>query len=605
MRKRRTLLWQLGAGVIVLQAVVLIALGVFAFGKLRSFHFEQKQQELDRLALILLDRYGNDLRQAARPGLQERVLSDGRIIDSRITLILPDGMVIADSHHDPAKMDNHRYRPEVVAAFDTGRGTAARFSDTLDRDLLYFARRLGSIDAPVAVVRTAQPLTRLNQQLGAVLGALGLAGVASLAVTSLIVYLFSRRFSQHVRRIADGATRFASGELSHRLSVPGTRELSRLAEGLNEMAGQLSDQITQLRIQRNEQQAILQAMGNGVLALDLEQRILSMNRAAERILGVNGTAVRGRLLQEVVREPRLHRFVADAMVDRRRHSDELAIEHDDPKTIQAVSEMLADEDDRPVGALIVLNDVTQLRRLESMRSDFASNVSHELRTPVTNIKGYVETLLDTLPDTGDQNRRFLTIIRQNTDRLAAIIDDIMALTRLEQPESREAITFAPIQVGPMVQSVVEQHALRAEGKQMTVTTEVADDLEVVGHRQLLEQALGNLVANAINYSPEGTTVSVGAARVGDDVQLWVADEGPGIAAEHLPRLFERFYRVDRARSRELGGTGLGLAIVKHVALMHSGRVSVDSKVDQGSVFRILLPAERTASDTPISQATVC
>jgi two-component system phosphate regulon sensor histidine kinase PhoR len=266
------------------------------------------------------------------------------------------------------------------------------------------------------------------------------------------------------------------------------------------------------------------------------------------------------------------------------------------RRIRVTNRLLDDSAGRPVGLILVLTDLTHLRRLESVRTDFASNVSHELRTPITNIKGYVETLLEPGGSTDpEQTERFLRVISKNADRLDSIVEDMLMLAQLERPDARESLAVDHTRVAPIIDSVVSALGPEAEAKRITLEQEGSGDLCAMVNHPLVEQALTNLVANAIRYSPQGTKVIIRASRsngvlTGDHVEIEVRDQGPGIAEEHLNRIFERFYRVDKARSRERGGTGLGLAIVKHIMNLHGGRVEVDSHLGKGSVFRLVLPA---------------
>jgi two-component system, OmpR family, phosphate regulon sensor histidine kinase PhoR len=395
------------------------------------------------------------------------------------------------------------------------------------------------------------------------------------------------------RSVADfaGEIRSLSAEgKRQRLAERDRGELSPLADSVNLLLHERDEEIGVIQTQVNEQQAVLGSMSNGLIALDLDQRILSLNRAAERMLGLYRAPVRGRLLQEVVRQPGLNSFVNEALSSPSRTTGEFELSSDPELLILATSEPLQDSDDRPGGLLILLTDITQIRRLETLRSDFAANVSHELRTPITNIKGYVETLLDVGVQDDVQTRKFLEVIRVNADRLATIIEDLLALARLEQPEARESLNPLPTHVFKMVEAAIAQLDAEAHARRIDLSVKVPLDLLVCVNPHLVEQAIANLVSNAIKYCPAGTAVEI-SARPGDGsmIEIAVRDEGPGIASQHLARIFERFYRVDRARSREQGGTGLGLAIVKHIALVHGGRVEVESKVGRGSTFRLLLP----------------
>lgn len=418
----------------------------------------------------------------------------------------------------------------------------------------------------------------------------GVSGV----VAAILVIWIAAHFSGRVSEIARTARRYSEGELSYRVRTSGSPELADLGESLNRMAEQLAQHIAEVEGRQLEQQAMLQSMASGVLALDPEQRVMTMNRSTERLFGVEEADCRGRLMQEVIRQPELHRLVQRALADSEAATSEFAVHGRKQPIVQAVCRALRDAEGRARGLLIVLNDVTESRRFESLRSDFAANVSHELRTPITNIKGYIDTLMEVGWEDTEQARRFLEIIARNSDRLAAIVEDVMALTKLESPKARDLLDFTVTPIARIVENVVSQFELAAGAKRITLRSTVPPDLSAPVHAPLIEQAVANLVSNAIKYSPAETTVTISAAeRTGGkrEVEISVADQGPGIPPDQLPRLFERFYRVDKARSRELGGTGLGLAIVKHIALVHRGRAEVESAVGKGSLFRLVLPGQ--------------
>lgn len=602
-RNRRSILWRLVAVLLVTQLVVSLLTGWYAFSRVREFHRQSTINELHRVTPIVEDVYTPWLNRENAPPLESlRAAVDrhGRESNLRITVMRRDGVVLADSESNADQMDNHLGRPEVAEALTRGSGSSIRQSSTTGLWTVYTAR-LATSDDQEFIVRTARPLSAVEAEARTLWGTIGLAGSVSFLVLIVVLTFVFRQLSNEAEQLADTADQYATGRLDYRGPQPSTAELARLGQALDDMARQLSKRMSELRSQQTEQQAILQSMSNGVIAIDLEQRILNVNHAAERLLGLNAEHVRGRLLQEAVRHPDLDRFVAAALTSNAAHTAEFKLRSEPRITVQAVSETLIEPDGRPKGLLIILNDVTQLRRLETLRSDFAANVSHELRTPITNIKGYVETLLEVGLEDGDQARRFLEIIRKNSSRLASIVEDVLSLTRLEQPQSKEQIERTPTRLLPLLKAVQGQFEEAADAKHITVTVEAPADLSVPAHSQLLEQAIGNLLSNAINYSPPHTQVDLRARAISDSrVEIVVADRGSGIAKEHLPRLFERFYRVDKGRSRELGGTGLGLALVKHIAIVHGGNVSVESELDVGSTFRLTLPRHkgRASSTAP-------
>lgn len=422
--------------------------------------------------------------------------------------------------------------------------------------------------------------------LGLIITGLGLVGMG-------LAWWARRR--RALDALARAAERAASGDPTPLQGLAPAGTQGRFARAVDTLAGQVRSMSASLAAQRNELRAIFQSMEGGVVVLDMQQRVLTLNQSAELMLGLRDGQVRGRLLQEVARQPDLNRFVESAIAGRRVEPREFALLSPAGRRVRAAGSPLHDAQGSPVGLLVVLNDITQLRRLEAVRSDFASNVSHELRTPITNIKGYVETLLETSLTDPEESLKFLRIIARNAERLGAIVEDMLMLTQLERPDASEALVTERVAVTTLAEAVKAELAADAAAKGIEVIAEVPAGLSVQGSPQLLEQALANLVNNAIKYSPRGTRVWIRALGIDGphgrpNTEIRVVDEGPGIAEEHLSRLFERFYRVDKARSREQGGTGLGLAIVKHIAQVHGGHIEVESQLGHGSLFRLVLPA---------------
>jgi two-component system phosphate regulon sensor histidine kinase PhoR len=349
------------------------------------------------------------------------------------------------------------------------------------------------------------------------------------------------------------------------------------------------ERLQRLTQQLDEREAVLASMVEGVLAVEPSGRLLNLNAAAGRMFAIEPAAARGRDLLEVVRQPELQRFVREALASPVPLESELTLFGPEPRTLQAHGTALRDPHGKGLGTLVVLNDVTHLRRLERMRQDFVANVSHEIKTPITSIKGFVETLLDGALDDGATARRFLEIVARHAERLNAITEDLLNLSRIEQEAERGALHTEEASLAGVLRAAVQVCAAKADAKGTRLAVDCAESLRARLNAQLVEQAVVNLVDNAVKYAPAGTEVRVEGAREPAGVVVRVRDQGPGIPAEHLPRLFERFYRVDKARSRKAGGTGLGLAIVKHIAQAHDGRVEVQSELGSGSTFSLHLP----------------
>ncbi len=355
------------------------------------------------------------------------------------------------------------------------------------------------------------------------------------------------------------------------------------------MAAELEDKLTTVVRQRNERDAILSSMVEGVLAIDADERLLHMNGAAARLLGVDAVRAEGRTLPEIVRNIDLQKLVAAVISAQQPVEGEIALRDRGPRFLHAHGTVLGEAREGRNGVLLVIHDVTGLKRLESIRRDFVANVSHELKTPVTSIQGYVETLLDGAMNDAQQREKFLKIVAKHTERLHAILEDLLMLARVEQEGERHQNVLAKGSLRGVLEAAVADCGAKAAEKDMQVQLTCPADLTATMNASLLEQAVVNLVENAIAYSPPGQTVEVSALAGECEIEIRVRDQGCGISREHLPRIFERFYRVDKSRSRESGGTGLGLAIVKHIVQLHGGRTAVESIPAQGSTFSIFLP----------------
>ncbi len=417
------------------------------------------------------------------------------------------------------------------------------------------------------------------------------SGMAALAAG----WILARRVSRPVEELAESAARVADGEVGRALPMSDVTEVSVLASAIDTLRGQLVERGLTIGRQGTQQEAVLGSMMEGVLAVDARTRIVSINRAAADLLDLDAGAVLGRPLQEVVRNADLRQFALQAIDCGEPVEDDLVLRAVRDRTIRVRGTALRDKSGEG-GAVIVLEDITDIRHLENVRRDFVANVSHELKTPVASIKGFVETLLEGRVDAPEDRRRFLEIIARQSDRLGSIIEDLLALSRIEQSEGSGEVPIERVEVASLIASVVSECRPRADERSIAIEVECPPALFAEVNAPLLEQALINLVDNALKYSEPRRTVWLSAAAGAEGaVEFVVRDEGSGIAAEHLPRLFERFYRVDKGRSRRLGGTGLGLSIVKHIVLAHGGTVAVESTPRVGSTFRVVLPS---AAATP-------
>ncbi len=588
MRELR-LFWQVFWAYLAIMVAVITGAGVYAAREARQFYVEQKSRELETAAWLCADRLADVVRAARWGDLQAACEELGRKLGMRITVILPSGKVVGESLEPPENLDNHRDRPEIIEARGGSVGRSRRFSNTRGEELMYVAVPLRQGEGTIAVVRTSFPVQSLATTLQSVHLRIAWAGLAATALVAAASVVVARRIVRPLEIIRDGAERFARGELNHRLPVCGAEEIKMLAESMNHMAREMHLRMETILNREHEHEAVLSSMDEGVLAVDHAGRILSLNTACGELLGVDAEKVRGRLVHEVIRTYNLLQFVDRTLASPSCVEEDLELRQPENRSIHVHGTLLHDAAGNKIGALIVLHDVTRLRHLESVRRDFVANVSHELRTPITSIKGFVETLLAEELANKETSLRFLRIVLKQADRLDAIINDLLLLSRVERGTEEHSIELDPEPVLHVLHSAVEMCEWKASDKQIQIEIECAEDLSASINGPLLEQAVVNLLDNAIKYSSPGSRVRVVASAEAEEVVIQVQDEGCGIESRHLPRLFERFYRVDKARSRELGGTGLGLAIVKHIVAAHRGSVEVQSEIGRGSTFLIRLP----------------
>ena len=508
---------------------------------------------------------------------------------SRFTIVAPDGRVLGDSAVSGdalAHLENHRLRPEIQEAIATGRGTSMRRSKTVGDDLVYAAVTIRGARGVLGFSRVARPLRGVERDVAQLRRTVGLALLLAFGLTAVLSFAVASSVARPLRTVMDSARRFAAGDLSARTRVGRGDEIGELARILNHSADQLQDRLTEIARERARTEAILSAMEEGLLAVDHQGAVLLANDILVRSLGLRDFA--GRHYLEVVRQRDVTALIEEVLRSGERRAAEVSLPH--ARRVYALAGVpFPGLEGAAHGAVLTFHDITERRRVEQVRRDFVANASHELRTPLTSIRGFVEALEDGALDEPATAQRFLGKIHTHADRMATLVADLLELSRLEAGE--RPLDRVPVSAAEVAEEVVLALQPLARERAVEVSAVDAGAPGIETDAEALRRILENLVENAIKYTRRGGHVAVTTARGGDgNVLVTVEDDGPGIAAEHLPRIFERFYRVDKARSREIGGTGLGLSIVRHLAETLGGRVTVESAPGRTRFILELPPA---------------
>jgi two-component system, OmpR family, phosphate regulon sensor histidine kinase PhoR len=585
----RTRLFLTSLGVASLTLLVATALVSSSVRRATNERMQESLRGQAQLAAEALSRH----HAASRSELDAEADAIARLVGARVTLVAADGTVLGDSDLDSEQLkeiDNHGDRPEIQQARRDGIGMARRYSSTLRSEMLYVAVPVRNPELPeLSEVRLALPATEVERQLAAVMRSAVAAFGAGIVAALVLAWATSLMVSRRVRAIAAVAERYAAGDWSRPARDYGRDEIGNVARALDTSAREIARRANDLASDRARMEAILSGMIEGVLVVNEQGRVQLVNNAARQMLRLQGVAD-GRHYVEIVRQPDIAAQIGAAL--RRLPTDrlELALPREPELIIIARSAPVVFPG--AAGAVLVMHDITDLRRADRIRRDFVANVSHELRTPLTAVRGYVEALLDESTDPSEV-RRFLEIIARHTLRMERLVRDLLRLARLDA--GQELLEHVPCTVESLFGGVVTELAPALEAREQTVEQRIAADAATVnGDPTKLHDALRNLLENATNYSPEGSAITMASERNGDAIHLIVSDSGPGIPEADLPRIFERFYRVDKSRTRgtrDPGGTGLGLAIVKHLIELHKGKVTAANRPEGGAIFTIALPLQ--------------
>ena len=591
------LLWKLVLSAAVLVLLTAVVVGALATRWTEALTLQEIRRSLRHQTLTLSETVAH---ASSNQDLQPLVLRLGAQVETRMTVIRDDGVVLADSERPPGELDNHADRPEVVQALAEEVGSSTRYSETLRTRMTYSARAIQGRAGRRLVVRASLPLSFLDERLRRVRDAVLLGSALGFLVSLLPAVWIARRISRPLEEVTAVAQSFAGGNYTARVAdTGGNDEIGNLAAGFNSMADQLRSRVETIDSDRLKLRAILASMTEGLIAVDSQQRILHMNEVAGLLLETDPETSIGLQLRDVTRMTSVCEVLASTLESAEASSEEVILSASPRDRVLELhaSPLRGTDPTRPPGALVVIHDMTELRRLEAIRRDFVGNVSHELKTPLTAIRAQLETLLD-MPDesvTPEERRRFLERANAQTDRLATIVRDLLVLSRIES--ERSGFEREPLDLrGPVNESVRGLESLATE-KGVKVEVVLPDEpARVLGDREHLRQVVDNLLNNAIMYTPSGGEIRLVLRLDPRHVGLDVSDTGIGIAPEDRKRIFERFYRVHKGRSRQLGGTGLGLAIVKHVTQAHGGEVLVRSTLGEGTTFSVQLPLPLEGDD---------
>jgi two-component system, OmpR family, phosphate regulon sensor histidine kinase PhoR len=506
------------------------------------------------------------------------------ILSSRVTLIDGSGVVLADSRNDPETMENHRERPEVIAALAGRSGSAVRHSATMDIDFSYRAIPLDAPGRARIVLRLAVPLTQVAASIAAMRSLIFRASLAAALIAMILAYFIARVFASRIRRIENYAKELVNEDYSKTLLVESDDELGSVARSLRAMAEHFRKMLDLLSRESSLRAVILDSMFEGILAVEHNLHVTFFNDAFARAFRI-GAPNPGQPVAQIVRDPALHTLLSKVIKTRVPAREKMCLLNAEGRIFDVQAAPLIERGN--AGAIATFHDVTELERLERVRKDFVANISHELRTPLAAIQGYAETLRDGALEDAENSRRFLNIIISHSERINRLASDLLMLSEIET--ERIPAPTERISVVEVAENALHTVAAHADEHRVLAYLNAADDVYITAHKGRLERALSNLLLNAINYNRPDGEVRIDVRRADATAKISIVDNGIGIATQDIPRIFERFYRVDKARSRDTGGTGLGLSIVKHVVERAGGSVVVESQLGKGSIFTLVFP----------------
>lgn len=593
--KRKTLFWKLYPSFLIISFISLLAIVMIALWSFKSFYYQERAVDLEIRAKILTPEFSRLIQSQNYQEIQRKSQQLGDDSSTRITIILPSGKIVGDNKKDPTTMDNHKNRPEVEQAIRNGKGLSTRYGHTLEIDSMYFAMPIIEQQKIIGIMRTSTPLNTLQTALWSIYYKVSLGFIILIIITAFASWWMSKALVRPLEIIKIQAQRLAQGDFSSRvqLSSNDSLESEQLGQAFNEIAIQLNQRIEIILNQRNEQEAVFSSMVEGVIAVESNEKIIRINQAAYNILRISEKDIVGAKLQNVIDNVELQDLILFALQQEKPAGQEIIIHNDleYEQVLLAQSAPLLDVQKNKCGTIVVFNDITKLKEFELQRKEFVANVSHELRTPLTAIQGLSETLIE-FPDLEHEKRaHFIGVIHTHSMRLENIIENLLTLSKIEKETEIDEIDFANESITLALSNAIFLCQDKALKRNIDIILNSSEEIIFKHSSSLIEQAIINLLNNAIKYSNGDSEIKINVIKQENEIKISIEDQGSGIPEEHLSRLFERFYRVDKARSRKLGGTGLGLSIVKHIALAHKGTVTVNSEINKGSVFSLILPLD--------------
>lgn len=589
---------------LIISFLLLILVSLSLLGGYILWYFYQHNLETLNHSLLTNARITEQLIEDAMSGPLEKASLDARLKETadksniRITIIDNNGTVIADSWENPATMENHLGRPEIAAALTGDTGKSIRYSTTLAQNSMYIAVPVIKNFEILGVVRAASTLAQVDAAFREIRSAL----LAAILFTSLLSVALgiklARKFTSPLETITKAARKMTDGKLSERIHINTGDELELLAHTLNNLSASLEDKIAQIVAETQKLELILHNMDNAVILLDRYGRITTTNKVANELFSLSPSML-GKHNIHVIGSSFFDHAVHEAIAQKKHQIIDLKTNFDGQKRVfQVFLAPVTSNTNDIVHLLAVFHDITALQELNDRQAEFIANASHELSTPLTSIKGFAETLLDGAIKEPELNTKFVNIILTEAERMHRLVKDLLQLAKLDSEEYRRQVNLEPVELMPLMSKVSHELSSMAQRKKITIHVEPhLDTIAALAHPDWLKQVLVNLVDNGIKYTPEGGNVTLSCRQEGNSAVITVKDTGIGIPSKDLPLIFDRFYRVDRARSRSAGGTGLGLSIVKFIVDMLGGQISVSSQVDSGTIFTITLPLAQNVNKT--------